>query len=256
MYSKEDMIKDIKNLGILPTDTVLVHTSLKSVGALENGADTLLDALCECLNEGLLLLPGHTWRDVTANNPIFDVKDSSVCVGALPEVFRKRENVYRSLHPTHSLLAFGKNAKEFIAGEENMHTPCNPKSCYNKIHEMGGKILLIGVTFACNTILHCVEEIAYVPGRITQDAENLTVFDENGNEHLVKSFRHYKANSNYFVKLEPVMLHRKELVIGKIGDSTIRICDTKPLFSTAFEMLSQDIFLFNDDKEIPTELYL
>lgn len=255
MYTKNDIISDIKKAGIKPTDTVLMHSSIKSVGELENGADTILDAFCEYLSEGLFVLPTHTWRDIDAQNPHFDVLKSEVCVGMLPEVFRKRKGVYRSLHPTHSLAAYGISAEEFVKGEENCNTPCNPKSCYGKLEKMGAKVILLGVNFGRCTIIHCIEEVARVQGKLTQEYESLFSRNEIGLEFLVKSFRHNNSNSELFVKLEPVLRHRNQIEYRKLGDSDMRILEAKTLFATTLELLDRDIFLFNDDKPVPIEWY-
>ena len=57
MFHKEDLIRDIRAMGIAPTDTVLIHTSLRAIGKVEGGADAVIDAFKECLTEGLLLIP-------------------------------------------------------------------------------------------------------------------------------------------------------------------------------------------------------
>lgn len=47
MYTKSDLINSIANLGIKPTDTLLIHSSFKSIGRVENGTDTVFDAFIE-----------------------------------------------------------------------------------------------------------------------------------------------------------------------------------------------------------------
>lgn len=255
MYTTSHIVKNLEQLGILPSDTVMVHASLKSVGKLENGADTVLDAMCGYLREGLLVLPGHTWAYVDGEHPEFDVMKSPVCVGALPEVFRKRSGVYRSLHPTHSLLAYGPYAGQFVSGQERFDTPCAPGSCYGELERRAGKVMLVGVDFMRCTLIHCIEEIAGVPGRIAGTYEQLRVKDKEGRVHSVPSHRHQNANSDYYQKLEPVMDHRGVLTRGKIGDAATIVCEIKDLFGITLELLGRDIRLFDDDKPVPEEWY-
>ena len=40
---KEELIEQIKNMGIKPSDTVIIHSSMKSIGDVEGGADTVID---------------------------------------------------------------------------------------------------------------------------------------------------------------------------------------------------------------------
>ena len=47
MFTKEDILKQLKSMNA-PTDSiVLMHTSLRAVGQTEGGAQTLLDAMIE-----------------------------------------------------------------------------------------------------------------------------------------------------------------------------------------------------------------
>ena len=56
-YSKDQLKQQLKEIGIRPTDNLLVHSSMKSLGPVEGGADTLIDALMESVPKGLLMMP-------------------------------------------------------------------------------------------------------------------------------------------------------------------------------------------------------
>ena len=84
MFTKEDLTAQIRQMGILPTDTVLIHTSMRAVGQVENGAHGVIDAFRDYLTEGLFLVPTHTWANVTRENPVYDVRSTVPCIGALP----------------------------------------------------------------------------------------------------------------------------------------------------------------------------
>ena len=122
MFTKDELKLQIQAMGVKPTDTVIIHTSLKKIGEVEGGADTVIDAFKECLPEGLFLVPTHTWDLVCPEMPIYDVKKTKPVIGALPTVAAFRKDGIRSLHPTHSVWATGKGAAEFIAGEEKAET--------------------------------------------------------------------------------------------------------------------------------------
>ena len=57
MYKKEDLVAQIRAMGIVPSDTVLIHTSMRAIGSVDGGADTVIDAFREVLTEGLFLSP-------------------------------------------------------------------------------------------------------------------------------------------------------------------------------------------------------
>ena len=115
--------RDIHTLDLDPHGTVMIHSSCKAIGLVEGGAHTVLDAWCDFYREGLLIFPTHTWDRVGKEHPVFDSRRDPSCVGILSELFRQRPGVVRSLHPTHSVAALGKDAREYTAGEEKAVTP-------------------------------------------------------------------------------------------------------------------------------------
>lgn len=250
LHTKVSLMRDLANIGLGPSDTLLVHSSMKSIGQVDGGADTVLDALSEYLPQGLLVMPAHTWSYIDADNPLFDVRESKSCVGLLSEMFRKRPNVIRTLHPTHSLSALGADAAEFTAGQEKFSTPCSSESCYGKLEKRDAAVLLIGVDFSRNTLVHCIEEVAKVPGRMTDTFEPLMVKDLNGRIIPVPSRRHHNANSENYVKLEPVMFRRGVLHKVKFGDADCLYFCAKDLFAVTLELLRQNIRLFDNNDPV------
>ena len=78
-YTKADLKHDLAAMGLTGNETILIHSSMKSIGPVEGGADTVLDAWMEFFAEGLLLLPTHTWRFINEENRVFDVRRSPYC---------------------------------------------------------------------------------------------------------------------------------------------------------------------------------
>ena len=74
MFTKEELKKQIRDMGIDKDDTVLIHTSMRAIGEVENGADGVIDAFCEVLSSGLFIVPTHTWDSIGSDNPVFDVR--------------------------------------------------------------------------------------------------------------------------------------------------------------------------------------
>ena len=158
MYTKEELKRQMAEMGLKSTDTVLIHISLKAVGETENGADGIIDAFCEYLSDGLFLVPTHTWDNVNAKNPVYDVRTAVPCIGTLPKIAAKRPDGVRSLHPTHSIWACGKGAAEYVKCEACAPTPATPGGAWHRLAEVGAKILLIGVGNEKNTFIHSIEE--------------------------------------------------------------------------------------------------
>ena len=168
IYTRKDLQNQLKGMSLRPTDSILIHSSMEAMGNIEGGADTVLDVLMDYFSQGLLLLPTHTWAQMGEEYRVFDPVQEDACVGILPNLFRKRPGVCRSLHPTHSMAAYGAGAEEYIAGEEENNTPCTPGGCYDRLKDINGRILLVGVTHARNTFIHGVEEVLNIPNRLTE----------------------------------------------------------------------------------------
>ena len=231
MYSKEMLKEQIEAMGILPSDTVLIHTSMRAVGEVEGGADGLIDAFREYLQDGLFLVPTHTWANVNRNSPKYDVRSAVPCIGTLPRVAAFRNDGIRSLHPTHSIWATGKNAAEFIANEENAGTPGAPGFAWDRLAEVNAKILLLGVGLDKNTFIHSVEEAANVPDRLEQENWDVTIFDWEGRA-LHRPFASHRCSrsndvSRQYVNFEKPLRELGAMKFGKLGDATVRIVDAK-----------------------------
>lgn len=244
-HTKADLIKQLQDMGIESSDSILVHSSMKKIGQVVGGADTVLDALSEYMAEGLLVFPTHTWSYINEKNPKFYVQDSPSCVGILPELFRKRPYVVRSLHPTHSVAALGADAKIFVAGDEKMTTPCGKGSPLWKLLQRRGKIMLIGVDLRSNTFIHGIEEQMDVPGRLSTDYEQLVTVQPDGTEIIVPSYRHCGIDwSEHYWKVEDVLLQRGAIKVGQFGDARVLVCDTLQLTEDISAMIADNIDLF------------
>ena len=239
MHTKESLKRDLAAMGLAPNDTILVHSSMKSVGEVDGKADTVLDALMEYFAQGLVVFPTLSFRYVNAEQPVFSVLDTPSCTGILPELFRKREGVKRSLSPTHSLSAYGKDASEFVAGHENFDSPAHPDSPWGKLYRRNAYILFVGTTIGCNTFLHGVEEWLPVPGMLTEHHQKLEIIDENGNKISRPMRRHLGGHSAWYHLMEPVFREHGGLRDGKFGDAHVYVLSAKVAGDTVFELLKK-----------------
>lgn len=257
MYTKEQLIEYLELLKVDRKGTLLVHSSMKSIGNVIGGADTVLDALCEYMSDGLLVLPTHTWSYINSDNPIYDVAHSKVCVGILPELFRQRDGVLRSLHPTHSVAALGKDAKDFIAGSEEYDTPCARKSPWGKLLDRNASVMLLGVDLRRNTFMHGVEEWLEIKGRLTDEPEQLYVLTKDKKKISVPQRRHHGDHwSEYFDKVDDLFLRHNAMYMGKFGDATVRICSTKEMTKLLEKMLVINPDLFSNNEPLEYERYI
>lgn len=254
-YTKLDLIENIKKIGLKPTDTVLIHSSYKQLGDIDGRADTVLDAFMEYLNDGLLIFPTHTWATVTPERPIFNMQTEKPCIGILPTLFLDRPGVKRSIHPSHSVAAIGKDADEYLSGEENMTTPCGRDGCWGKLYDMNAKILFLGDVIIKNTFLHGVEEWNKIPNRMTPEPTTYTVI--NGDDEFeMKCHRHVAYDhSQHYIKMKDPFLRKGIVVEGYIGDGLSYLCNAKGMADLTTEYLQKNRDLFADGEPIPKDWY-
>lgn len=119
MYTKEMLKTDFKEMGLHAADAVMLHSSMKSIGPVEGGGDTVIDAFLEYFAEGMVMMPAHTWAQMGEGHSLFDPASEPACVGILPNLLLKRPGAVRSMHPTHSIVAYGEKAADYVQGEES-----------------------------------------------------------------------------------------------------------------------------------------
>ena len=114
----------------------MMHSSLSSLGYVDGGAETVVDAILDVIGSaGPILVPA--FRDsVWGNVSDFAVTDCCPCPqrlcpskqpgfqGIIPETVRQRNRSLRSCHPTHSWVALGSAAERLLAGHCDSPTPC------------------------------------------------------------------------------------------------------------------------------------
>lgn len=258
MYKKEDIIKGIIDIGLKPTDTVLIHSSMKAIGEVEGGADTVLDAFMEYLKDGLLILPTHSWDKINDNYNVFNPLAEPSCVGILTNLFMKRPGVMRSWHPTHSVAALGKDAAEYIDGEENYDTPCPRGGCWGRLYDINAKVLFLGCSLKRNTYLHSVEEWNNIPQRLTDSHQQLKIATPEG-KIIDRPMRRHSSpcgdvSQNYDKMLAP-FLYKGIAKKGFIGDAESVLCDAKAMADMTTEFLKKNPDLFGDSTPVPEGWY-
>ncbi|MBO7215118.1 MAG: AAC(3) family N-acetyltransferase, partial [Clostridia bacterium] len=166
MVTKNDIVKSFKEMGVKTTDVLLVHSSLKSFGTVDGGAETVIEALKEVVCDGTLVMPALRQRNWENAYKDWDVNNTPSDVGLITETFRKSEGVLRSNQETHSVCAFGKDAKYITEA----HSTGKPRygsfgiyafghnSPWERMYELKAKVIFIGVNLTYNTYKHYVEQ--------------------------------------------------------------------------------------------------
>ena len=149
LAAKHSIIHWLEQIGVKKGDHLAVGVSLKSIGPIDGGPDTFIEALINTVGpEGTVMMNTHT-RFFTATeirlgwvNYIFDAQSTPCITGVVAEKFRLRKEALRSRHPTCSIAAIGKQAHFLTDGHDESADAYLP---YRKLAEIGGKYLAIGI---------------------------------------------------------------------------------------------------------------
>ncbi|MBQ7032753.1 MAG: AAC(3) family N-acetyltransferase [Clostridia bacterium] len=260
MLKKAEVLKQLAQFSKARGKVVTVHTSLKAVGAIEGGGETLLSALIEYFTAdgGLLCIPTHTWE-----SDIYDLRKAESCLGVLPCLAAAHPDALRTMHPTHSMAVFGdtEGAQEFAKNDEFANSPADPAGCYGKLYEQDGYVLLIGVGQEKNTFIHCIEEMLGVADRLTEQKVEKTIMHKDGTEE--KRSLYWFADtlpdvSEKFQKFEAPFRHFGCIQDGILGNAPVQMCSARKM-KEVLELIytnNKGGELLADDLPVDEKLYL
>jgi aminoglycoside 3-N-acetyltransferase len=238
-----DIVEGLTKLGMGQGDAVLVHSSLRSFGYVDGGADAVIDALLETVGpSGTIMVPTLTGSEKLSvkNPPIFAPSATRCWTGRIPETFRKRPEAIRSRHPTHSVAAIGKDAEYLTRGHERCVTPCGIGSPYWKLAVIGGYILFLGVGLGCNTTFHTVEELANAPYHMQPEWVDAKIINDDLRVEVVRVKIHLYGPERDFERMEPTLLSRGIMKLGRVGRADVRLVRAKPMIDLALRFLESD----------------
>lgn len=240
MYTKEDIFAQLRKMNAPRDRIVLMHSSLRSIGAVEGGGQGLLDALIEYFASegGLFCVPTHTWGNLGKDCITLDMNDPQNSLGAFSQIAAADSRGIRSENPTHSMVVFGERnkAESFVRDDVSITSPTAPNSTYGKIYEQGGFILLSGVSQNRNTYLHCVAEILNLPNRMAEHSVSVSVRKKTG-EVVHRNLAWYDQVtygdvSLRFPKYEMPFRYHGAITDGFLGDAPTQLCDAVVMKNT------------------------
>jgi aminoglycoside 3-N-acetyltransferase len=171
MHTRESLAADARRLGIEAGDTLLVHSSYKSLGPVAGGAAAVISALEDALGtDGLLLMPSFNLVPGEQRAATWNIATTPSTVGYLTEFFRTLPGTVRSDHYSNSVAARGRDAAAFVADHLSLEGPPSPwdlapwgcnfgaQSPLMKAYRRPqGKVLMLGTDYHSSTYCHVVE---------------------------------------------------------------------------------------------------
>ncbi|MEX6726003.1 AAC(3) family N-acetyltransferase [Parapedomonas caeni] len=144
---------------------VLVHSSLKSLGYVEGGAEAVVEALVDGIvkaHGGTVMLPTFsidgTMYNTLKSGRAFDVRSTPSNLGALPEAFRRHPLAVRSVHPSHSFAAIGPEAAWLTEAHHLARTNFGDDTPMARMLARPSQLLGLGTNLGNVTFYHVLED--------------------------------------------------------------------------------------------------
>ena len=164
MITSGQLQKAFTDLGIKRSDNIALGMSFKSIGWVEGGPKSFVEALLDVVGpDGTIMAPTFTpyyplfmlrYHKVPFSRkrvPVFRKEETPSYAGMVPEYIRNDYRAIRSSHPTNSYSAIGGNAHFLLGDHDNHSTAYSP---YSKLADINGKLLTIGLGYRFVGIRH------------------------------------------------------------------------------------------------------
>jgi aminopeptidase-like protein/aminoglycoside N3'-acetyltransferase len=243
LLTKNILISEFKLLGIQPGDTLFVHSSYSSLsqtpGGMENGPQTVIDALLSILGEnGTLIMPTFNYDFLRGEK--WDIRSTPSQMGILTELVRKDPGAKRMFHPIYSVAAIGRLADEI---ETVRSDDCfGDTTIFKKLRDWNAKIVVIGLPYSKSfTFLHHCEQMANVDYRYLKEFSG-TAIDQAGIPHEMNITMFVRdVDKGVVLDFEPIgkILDDKVAKIRQIGLSTVRLLDVNQSYEVSVDAIQK-----------------
>ncbi|CAM5650592.1 AAC(3) family N-acetyltransferase [Streptomyces spiroverticillatus] len=236
LCTRDSLAADLRDLGVLPGETLLVHSSLSSLGWVNGGRVAVVQALLDALGpEGTLVAPAHSgdysdpaewgnppvpqewWDPIRATMPAYDpVTAPTRGIGVLPEAVRTWPGALRSAHPQTSFAAIGPCAGH-VTGDHALDCRLGERSPLARLEEVGARVLFLGTGWATCTAFHLAEY--RVPSPVVDNS--FPVATPEGRQWV--TVRDTDVSEEGFADLGAAYEKERPVVRGRVGAAESRL---------------------------------
>jgi aminoglycoside 3-N-acetyltransferase len=238
MLTLENLVNEFEALGLSARDTLLVHSSYKSLGGVEGGPQTVIDALLAVLGEdGTLIMPTFNF-DFCKGQP-WDIRTTPSHMGAITNMVREHPDAKRVFHPIYSFAILGKYA-DYLT-KECYKSSYGRDSVFGKLRELDGKIMVIGLRYTDSmTFFHHIEEMEGVDYRFMKAFTGLVTDHEGNTREDTFTMLVRDIDKGVVTEVDPMgdlMEEAGVITVGKIGEAKVSLMKANDVYEfTAREM--------------------
>ncbi len=235
--TRQNLTQDLLNAGLSSGMTVIVHSSLSSLGWVCGGSVAVVQALMDVITPaGTLIMPTHSsdlsdpaawqappvppgwWSIIRETMPAFDPKTTPTRgMGKIAEGFRTWQNVLRSSHPAVSFAAWGKYSKEIVSNH-SLDNSLGESSPLARLYDLNGWVLLLGVGYDNCTSFHLAEYRVNQTQRINKGAPIL-----EGGERVWKVYTDIEFNDDCFVDMGEAFEQTGHVQVSTVGSAQTKL---------------------------------
>jgi len=238
-YDAAQLTARLRTMGISESDTLLVHSNFEPMSGFGGTPMDVVNVFADLVGQkGNLLMVSIPFRgsayDYLAQGKVFDVRKTMSMMGLITEMFRRRPGTLRSLHPTHPVLALGKDAAWLVEGHESCRYPCGPGTPFEKFRKLNGKILFFDVGFGAITFFHYVEHLVMqdLPFPVYDDRVFETAaVDASGTSRTVTTQAYSREYPRSAEMLEQEMIRLGKVQKGRVGNSRLLLVTAEDVVS-------------------------
>jgi aminoglycoside 3-N-acetyltransferase len=249
LCTRESIAVELGEAGLRSGETVLVHSSLSSLGWVCGGANAVVLALLDVLgDDGTLVVPAQSdnsepsrwqnppvpaewWAGIRASMPPYDPRTTPTSgVGVIPELVRTWPGAVRSAHPQTSFAAVGPRGAEVVA-DHALDSQLGERSPLARLEAMGARVLLLGAGFGSCTAFHLAEYRIPTP----KIDNSFAITTPQG--RCWTTVRDIDVDSDDFEELGTAFAAERPVEVGRVGAAVTR------LFSLADAVAYAEVWL-------------
>lgn len=260
-YDEKDLLATLRAIGVKPGEALMLHSAFGKASGFRGSIEQLTDVFVDAVGtDGHLLMVSLPYRSSSfaylSKLKVFDVRKTPSMMGLVSEMFRRRPEVLRSLHPTHPVLVRGPNAESFIQGHPECLHPCGPGSPFDALAQANGLVVFFNVAFDTYTFFHYLEHM--VSPRLafplyTEQAFEVPVVDRAGVPRTVRThvFAPEAIRRRRFDVFEAALRRRGLIREARLGASRIQAVRVRDTIACVSEMADRGEFFYDTTDPAP-----